>query len=74
MKNNYYYEVYDLDKKTGRRAGLIARGYTEDLPAGDIITARTKKEQRAAIETAHGYGKSIYMKLVEGYGTSPADV
>lgn len=62
MKANYYYEVYKVDKKTGKRAELIAKGYTKDF--GDKIITRTKREQRKMIECTHGFGNSIYMKQV----------
>lgn len=63
MKTNYFFQVYKLDSH-GMREKLIAEGYTEEF--GDKITARSKAEQKSAIECKYGYGKSIYMKRVEG--------
>jgi len=63
MRANYYYQVYNVDQKTGLRTDLIATGTTEEL--NEKITTRKKAEQLNALKCIYGYGKSYYLKRVE---------
>jgi hypothetical protein len=63
MRTIYYYQVYNVNTKTGLRTDLIATGTTEEM--AEKITARTKTEQLNALKCKYGYGKSYYLKRVE---------
>lgn len=64
----YLYKVYEVTNN-GIKGKLIAEGNTEEF--GEKITNRTKEEQKEHLKTVYGYGKSYYLKAVNGYPIRP---